>query len=92
MALGLETLDHAVGLKGGHDEVEQPEGEQERGRDDLRYKRPAQFTADRLHSSHQQHHDHEASLAAEQGDGEGQAAFHERKSSGCSWAMWKRHQ
>lgn len=25
----LEALDHAVGLEGGHDEVEQPEGEQE---------------------------------------------------------------
>lgn len=74
LALGLETLDHAVGLEGGHDEVEQPEGEQEHGRDELRYKRSAQLAADRLHPSHQQHHDHEAGLAAEQGDGEGQAA------------------
>ena len=74
IGLDLETLDHAVGLKGGHDEVEQPKGEQEHGRDEFRYKRSAQFTADRLDSSHQQHHDHEASLATEQGDGEGQTA------------------
>lgn len=76
---GLETLDYAVGLKGGHDEVEQPEGEQEHGRDDLRYERSAQFAADRLDSSHQQHHDHEAGLAAEYGDGEGQTARHGKK-------------
>lgn len=73
-ALGLEALDHAVGLEGGHDEVEDPEGEQEHGCDDLRYKRPAQLAADRFRPPHKQHQNHQAGLGAEQGDGEGQAA------------------
>jgi len=70
----LEALDHAIGLEGGHDEIEQPQGEQERGRDDLGYEGSTQFAADRLHPPHQQHQDHHAGFAAEQRDGEGQAA------------------
>lgn len=73
-ALDLEALDHAVGLEGGHDEVEEPEGEQEYGCDELRYKRPAQLAADGLRPPHEQHQDYQAGLGAEQGDGEGQAA------------------
>jgi len=70
----LEALDHAIGLEGGHDEVEQPQGEQKRGRDDLRYEGSTQLAADRLYPPHQQHQDHHAGFAAEQRDGEGQAA------------------
>lgn len=87
MGLGLEALDHAIGLEGGHDEVEQPEGEQERGRDDLWYEGSTQFAADRLHSPHQQHQDYQACFAAEQGDGEGQAASGKRAISILLWVQ-----
>ena len=48
----LEARDYVVGLEGRHDEVEEPEGEEKGGRNDLGTDGTTEFATDALRTSH----------------------------------------
>jgi len=70
MLLHLEALDVAVGLKRGHEHVEDPQSEQKTGSGVLELDRASQFPADGRQAAQQHHQDADEGAAAEHGDGE----------------------
>lgn len=68
----LKSLDNAVGLKGRHDEIEDPKWKEKNWSHDFWAKGSTEFPANTLGSPHHQNDYHNACLWTEQCDGEGQ--------------------